>query len=470
MKVSTRIILSETGARKIFGDADPMGKVITLKHYWATHDREIDLMVTGIYRDYPSNSHFKPDYIVNINAMHSIHGDHFADYLEGTRFNEHLEFFESYITLKPGTDLKPIQAILNKLASQLIQSDSGARASGAKFEGFMIKMADMHFDSKNIWENNAHGDKTYLAIFSVIAVMIMVIACINYTNLATARSVKRAKEVGLRKTFGSSRYEIATQFFLESFLMTLCALVMSLILVLAFLRPFNQVAHKSFTMGSLVDPYMAVIVAGIVLFMTFISGIYPAMYLSGFLPANVLKGQLVKGRGAEIFRKTLVTIQYTVAMGLIIYTFIVIQQMDQLKTTKLNEQGSQLLAIRFGGIASQDHFQVFKRSVLEDPQIESVTMANHLPRLDYFGWIGTRVKFPELGDKEMQWNQLNVEFDFTKTFHLEFVAGRDFQMNNKNDSNSIIMNQASVKALNQPIDKIMGATVKDIRDSNRLYG
>ena len=463
------IVLSETGARRIFGDTDPVGKVITLKHFWATNDKEIDLVVTGIYKDYPSNSQFKPEYLVNINAMHSVQGEHYNEYLEGTRFSRYTEFFESYIVLKPGADIKPVNADLNKLAYQMIQSDSGARASGAKFEGFTIKLADIHFDSKNQWENNTHGNKIYLTIFSVIAVMIMVIAGINYTNLATARSVKRAKEVGLRKSFGSYRYEIAIQFFLESLLMTLCALVMAVILVLLFLGPFNQLAHKSFTIGSLVDPYMIGIVGTVVLFMAFIAGIYPAFYLSAFQPVKVLKGQLVKGKGAELFRKSLVTIQYTVALGLIIYTFVVIQQMDQLKNTKLNEQGSQLLAIRFGGIAQQDRFAVFKRSVLEDPQIESVTMANHLPRLDYFGWIGTRVKFPEFGDKELQWNQLNVEFDFPKTFRLEFIAGRDFQLGNINDSSNVILNEAAIQALNKPIDKVIGSTVKDLRDSNRLY-
>jgi len=143
--------------------------------------------------------------------------------------------------------------------------------------------------------------------------------------------------------------------------------------------------------------------------------------------------------------------------------------MDQLKTTKLNEQGSQLLAIRFGGIAQQERFAFFKRSVLQDPQIESVTMANHLPRLDYFGWIGATVKFPELGNKDLQWNRLNVEFDFPKTFHLEFIAGRDFQLGNINDSNTVILNEAAVKALNQPLNKIMGATLSNRFDNNRLY-
>lgn len=463
------IVLSETGARKLFGNEDPMGKTISLKHFWATRDREIDVMVTGIYRDYPSNSHFKPEYIININAMRSIYGEHYNEYLEGTRFSQYTEFFENYIVLKPGADIKPVNATLNMLANQMLQSDSAARASGAKFEGFTTRLADIHFDKKNIWENNTHGDKTYLTIFSVIAVMIMLIACINYTNLATARSVKRAREVGLRKSFGSKRYEIAAQFFLESFLMTFYALLLSVILVFIFLHPFNQLAHKSFTAASLFNPYMIAIVFGVVIFMAFISGIYPAIYLSAFQPVKVLKGQFVKGKSAEFFRKSLVTTQYTVALGLIIYTFIVIRQMEELKTTKLNEHGSQLLAIRFGGIAQQANFATFKHSVLEDPQIESVTMANHLPRLDYFGWIGTTVKFPDLGDKDLQWNQLNVEFDFPKTFHLEFVAGRDFQLSNINDSSSMILNQAAVKALNQPISKIMGATLKDTRDSNRLY-
>ncbi len=463
------IVLSETGAKRLFGKEDPMGKVISLKHFWATHDKEIDVIVTGVYRDYPSNSHFKPEYIININAMHNVYGEHYAEYLEGTRFGQYTEFFESYITLKPGADIKPVNTILNTLANQMLQSDSASRASGAKLESFTIPLADLHFDKKNIWENNSHGDKTYLTIFSAIAIMIMIIACINYTNLATARSVKRAKEVGLRKSFGSYRYEIAVQFFLESFLMTFFALLMSVILVFAFLHPFNQLAHKTFTMTSLADPYMLVIVFGIVLFMGFISGIYPALYLSSFQPVKVLKGQFIKGKSAEFFRKSLVTIQYTVALALIIYTVIVIQQIEELKSTKLNEQGNQLLAIRFGGIARQEQFEIFKRSVLEDPQIENVTMANHLPRLDYFGWIGTTVRFPELSNKDLQWNQLNVEFDFPKTFNLDFITGRDFRLGDANDSNSIILNEAAVTALGKPIEKVLGARVRDTRDSARIY-
>ncbi|MEO6454591.1 MAG: FtsX-like permease family protein, partial [Ginsengibacter sp.] len=397
-----------------------------------------------------------------------IQGEHFDDYLEGSRFNQYVNFFEDYIVLKPNVSIRSINVVLTTLANQMIQTDSASRVSGAKFLAFTTKLSDLHFDSKVEWENNTRGNKSYLNIFSIIAVLIMVVACINYTNLATARSVKRSKEVGLRKSFGSSRYQIALQFFLESFLMTLCALILSLILVLIFLHPFNQLAIKSFTVGSIFQPHMMVIVAGVVLFMTFASGLYPALYLSGFKPVKVLKGQLVKGKGAEFFRKSLVTVQYTVALGLVIYTFIVIQQMEELKNTRLNQQGSQLLAIRFGGTANQQGFETFRHSVLQDPQIQHITLADHLPRLDYFGMNGTVVKFPQLGNKDLRWNMFNVDYDFIKTFGLEFIAGRDFQYGNINDSTSMIINQAAVKVLGKPLDKIVGATVIDNRD-NRIY-
>jgi len=465
------MVISEKGAKKLFGKEDPMGKIISVKHRWATEDREIDVMVTGVYRDYPSNSHFKPEFILNINAFRAIYGDNFNYFMEGTSFggNRNLGFFESYITLKPGADIKPIKATLDKLADQMIRSDSASAANGWKLSAFLTKMTDLHFDKKNLWEDtNIRGDKTYLTIFSIIAILIMLIACINYMNLATARSVKRAKEVGLRKSFGSNRAGIAKQFFLESFLMITGSLLMAILLVILFLQPFNQLAHKTFHLASLINPVMIGIIGGIVLFMGFISGIYPAFYLSAFQPVEVLKGQIAKGKGAEFFRKSLVTVQYTVALVLIICTFIVIRQMDQLKTTKLNERGSQILSIRFGGIAQQERFAEFKRSVLEDPQIEYVTMGNHLPRLDYFGWIGTDVKFPAFGDKKLHWNQLNVEFDFAKTFQLQFIAGRDFQVGNISDSNSMIINEAGIKALNQPINKVMGATVKEIRFDTTL--
>lgn len=454
------MIISEAGAQRLFGDRDPIGEIVTVKHNFATQGKEIDVEITGVFHAFPSNSHFKANYILNVNALKEV-VTNFDSYMEGSRF-ENIEFFESYLVLKPGADPTQVENTLSKTANEMIQSDSGAVAQGFKASAFMMKLEDLHFDPENLWENDGtRGDKMYLAIFSGVAIMILFIACINYMNLATARAARRAREVGLRKSLGSARSEIAKQFFYESFLMTLLSLIWAVLLVIIFLQPFNDLAHKSFTVVSLFNPMMVITILGIVIFMALLSGSYPAIYLSGFRPAEVLKGQLVKGKGAELFRKGLVTLQYAVALILMIATFVVIRQMEYMQHTKLNAAGGQLLSIRYGGIAPQEKFEVFKQSVLQDKDIEHVTMANHLPRLNYFGYIGTRVRWPELENKEFDWNQLNVDFDFTKTYNLELIAGRDFNAANPADSGSVIINEAALKTLNQPLEKVLGATVEE---------
>ena len=462
------MVLSESGARKLFGNSNPVGEVVSVKHLWGTRNREIDVKVTGVYKDYPSNSHFKPQFIVNINALRPIYEGHFEEYLSGQRFNDNMGWFENYMVTKPGADIQQVNTVLRQLATQL-SNDSMLLARNVKLSAFITPMSELHFDKKNMWEGHTKGDKAYLAIFGIIALLIILIACINYMNLATARSIKRAKEVGLRKSLGSSRGAIARQFFLESYITVCGALFMALLLGIIFIHPFNGLASKTFTVGSLFNPVMIAVVLCIVLFMGFIAGIYPALYLSRFQAVQVLKGNIVKGRAADFFRKGLVTAQYIVALVLIICTFIVTGQMDKLKTTKLNERGNKLLSIRFGGIADPGRYELFKSEVLKDHEIKYVTMGNHLPRLDYFGWVGFEVKFPDFSDKDLQWNCLNVDYDFPKTFGLELVAGRDFQNGNVNDSNALIMNEAAVKAINQPVEKLLGATVTNRFDSGRVY-
>lgn len=461
------VVISESGAKRLFGDADPVGQIISVKHA-ITDDKEIDVAVTGVYRDYPSNSHFKPLYIVNINALRTVYGDDFVGYLDGGTLEEN-DFFENYVVINPGADIKQIESSLQLMADQMVQADSSSVAAGWKLSAFLTKLSDLHFDQRIQWESGYQGDKEYLMIFSGVAVLTLLIACINYMNLATARAARRAKEVGLRKSLGSERRQIAFQFFCESALLTLCSMLIALILVIIFLPLFSQLAYKTFTLASLLNPYMIGTVAVIVIFMALISGSYPAIYLSSFQPVEVLKGQVVHGAGADVLRKTLVAIQYTVSLVLIIITFVVVRQMDLLQTSKLNQLGGQLLSVRYGTGAPSEKFFAFKQAVLKDPDIAYVTIANHLPRLEHFGPIDNQVKFPEFENKELQWSQLNVEYDFAKTYQLEFVAGRDFDANNPSDSSSIILNEAAVKSLNQTIDKIIGTSVIDLDDYDRSY-
>jgi putative ABC transport system permease protein len=460
------MVISESGVKKLFGGLDPIGQVVTVKHNFATDGREIDVVITGVYEDYPSNSHFKPEYILNVNALRAVVAN-FNHYMEGSRFQDRPEWFESYIVLQPEASLQSIQATIEQYAKEMSESDSAFVAGGWKIRPFLKPLSDLHFDDENLWEDGIRGDKKYLAIFSAIAILVLMIACINYMNLATARSARRAKEVGLRKSLGSRRSEIASQFFYESTVMTCGSLLLAVILVMIFMEPFNQLSHKTFTIGSLLDPYMIAIVLAIVVVMAFVSGSYPALYLSAFRPVEVLKGQTIRGKGAEMFRKSLVAIQYTVSLVLIISTLVVIRQMDHMQQTKLNAQGSQLLSIRYGGTAPDNKFAAFKQAVLQDRDIQHVTMANHLPRLNYFGWIGSEVSFPQLDKNNLQWNQLNVEFDFAKTYSLEIIAGRDFDGATLADSTAIILNEAALKVLNQTADKVLGATVIEERFDNQ---
>lgn len=457
------ILLSESGAKRLFDDRDPMGEMISVKHNFATNGREIDVVVTGVYEDLPVNSTFKPKFIVNLQAFRAIYPN-ITTYMEGTTFGnsreDGIEFFENYVTLKEGTSVDEMIKVLQPVANHFIEADSNLVARGFKMTPYMKPMSELHFDEENLWENTSvRGDKSTLAIFSSVAVLILLIACINYMNLATARSARRAKEVGLRKSYGSKRSEIAFQFFYESALMTVGSLLLSIVLVIALLNPFNQLAHKSFTILSLFNPYMIAIIIAIVLFMIFLAGSYPAIYLSSFKPVEVLKGQFIKGKSADFFRKSLVALQYSVSLVLIIATLVVIRQMEFIQSSKLNQQGDQLLSIRYGGNAPADKFPVFKEAVLQDPDIDHVTMANHLPRLDYFGFIGMRMRFPELTDKEYEGAMLNVDFDFGKTYGLEFIAGRDFDPSNTADSASIILNEAAIKALGQPMEQVLGSTI-----------
>jgi putative ABC transport system permease protein len=465
---NSSMVISESGAIKLFGTLDPIGQIVSVRHPFVTQGKDIELEITGVYKDYPLSSHFKPHYIFNVNALRQVVKD-FDNYMEGVRYQE-VEFFENYVVLKHGTNYQSIDSTLKVFARDLGQFDSGFVARGWTLVPFLTKLSDIHFDQKNSWENDSpQGNKQYLLILGLVAILVLLIAAINYMNLATARSLRRAKEVGLRKSLGGTRFEIAIQFYCESLLMTIGALFIALVLVIVFLQPFNDITSKAFTFSSLFDGEMMSIIVGIVLFTVFVSGSYPALYLSSFQPSKVLKGQVAKGKSAEFFRKALIGIQFAASFVIIVSTAVVITQMDLLQDSKLNQNGDQLLCIRYGGIAPPEKFSVFKESVLRETDLNKITIANHLPRQDYFERISATVKFPDISDQELKWSQLNCDFSFAKTFNLEFVAGHDFDETSIADSTSVLLNETAVKILNRPIDEIIGTSIIFSNDRTHLY-
>jgi putative ABC transport system permease protein len=458
------ILMSESGARKLFGDNEPLNQIISFKHPFIGNGNEIQLMVTGVYKDLPSNVHLKPEFMVSIYSVKPIFDrepNGFDNYYNSMSLNS--GFFPTYVKLAPGSNAENLRKELERLNEASVKTDSAFQAQGNKMTFKVEHIRDVHFDEKADWEFDAKGNKTYLTIFSLIAFLILIIACINYMNLATARSAKRAKEVGMRKSMGGLRSELAWQFIQESAIIALISFLFSLVIVALILPYFNDLARKNFTFQDFLNMKIIVIMICVMIFITFAGGAYPAFILSGFNPVQALKGKMSGGKGSELFRKALVGVQFVVAIVMVLGTIIIMKQMSLLQESKLNEHGSQIVSIRFGGTAPAEKYEPFKKAVLEDKDIEHVTIGNHLPRLDFFGFIGTQYRFAEVGDQEYNWSQLNVDYDFPATYGLEFVAGRDFDHANVSDSSSLILNESAVKILNKSPGEVIGLGGEDLR-------
>lgn len=459
LKDVNSLMLSESAAKELFGDEDPINKQVNISHQYLTNGKKIVMMVTAVYEDLPANNHIRPKYIGGIFALREFITD--LDNLLQTSMGDGENNFwtQSLFVCKDESKIPLIQDDLQKRANAIIERFN----LDFKFTPLIRKITDVHFDQAINWSiSHKSADKKYVYVFVTIAVLILIVACINYINLSTAKSVTRAKEIGLRKTFGGIRFQLFAQFMTESFLLVLLSTLIAVFLVALFIPQFNFLTNKTFSIQSIFNVPMMLILGGVVLFVTVLAGSYPAIFVSGFQPANVLKGKFAFRKGSHFFRQFLTTIQFVVAVILLVGTVIVVRQMDLMRNSKLNEAGKQIVSIRYGGFggnASDGKYQAFKNLAAQDPEIEAITLANHLPRLDFFGPINMQMQFPEISEEKHEWFQLNGDFDFPRTFHMNIIAGRDFDPNNVADSSSILLNESAVKALKLTPNEVVGKTV-----------
>ncbi len=459
LKEINTIMLSESAAKELFGDEDPVNKTLQVSHTWTTQGRKLDLMVSAVYRDFPTNTHINPKYIGNILALKAATPG--LDIMLNTSMGdgEQNYFASSLIVCRDAGQLTSIQADLQKKASELARRFD----PNLKVTPIIRKITDVHFDQDIDWAtDHKSANRKYISIFITIALLILLVACINYINLATAQSAGRAKEIGLRKTFGGMRHEVFFQFMAESFLMVLGAMLIALLLAMLFLAPFNAVTGKHFAIAQLFSGPMLLLTAGIVTSVTLLAGSYPALFVSGFQPVTVLKGKFAFRKGSNTLRQFLTTVQLCVAVTLLVGSVIVVRQMNLMRHSKLNEAGKQIVSIRYGGFsgpATDQEFGKFKNLVMQDPEIQAATLANHLPRLDYFGPINMQMQFPDLSEERHEWFQLNGDFGFPKTFNMNLIAGRDFDPNRPADSTAVLLNRSAVNALKLSPEQAVGKTI-----------
>jgi len=450
LKEPNSVVLSEAMAQKYFGAADPLGKTIY-------YENQADLKVTGVVRNVPPNSHFKFDFLGSFITLENFFGRDFMATNWGR--NNYL----TYLLLPEGLPAEvlreQIPAFLDKHITQLVINNTGQPPTNKPSltnQLHLQKLTDIHLHSHLTTEIEQNGDIVNVYLFSAIAFFILLIACINFMNLATARSAKRAKEIGLRKVLGAYKKQLVQQFLGESLLIAALALLLAVALVEAALPFFNEFVGKSLSLNVWQNPGLLVGLIAITLFVGLLSGSYPAFLLSSFRPARILKGE-DKTSGKSAFRTALVVGQFSISIGLIISMGMVYHQLDFLRNKKLGFDKEQVLILRANGDV-QEHFQTIKSRLMENSAILNVTASRLVPSNKLLNSWGGQV-FD--GDKKenltFRLAVVEVNYDFFSTYRIPFLAGRDFSREHAtDDSAAFILNRAAVEQLGWPPGEAVG--------------
>jgi len=432
VKDPKKIVLTETAAGRYFGDSDPVGKVLT--------SGENTYEVTGVIEDVPSNSHFRFEALAARNNLPKELGNwgNFGVF--------------TYLLLPGGLDVKAFETKIQGMYEAHMKSIFGPL--NINIEYILEPIRKIHLYSTNAAEPEPTGSISYVYIFAIVAVFLVLIAAMNYMNLATARSTQRAREVGLRKVVGSRRSLLIMQFLSESVLLTLISLIISIILLLVLLPRFNTLAGKSFDIGILLSPAVLMSVFIVIVVSGIIGGSYPAFFLSRFSPVTVLKGEITQGSAGALFRKILVIIQFTISVAMIVCTMVVFRQLNFLKEKDQGFNQENVLSLQLNNQQMINKYPVLKQLLLKNEDIKYVTSTN-----TPMGEGSGKVIFNMETDQGMAQRGINfavVDHDFIDALEIKIVEGRDFQLDMPSDTlTGVVVNETLVKRMgwSDPIGK-----------------
>ena len=441
------VVLTASTARRYFGDEEALGRSILLRD-------GTPLRVTGIAADLPSNTHLHFDFLASFASLDHNAGEASANPWRYQGF--------TYLLLTSPEASASLQAKLDTLTSGEWQEV--ARVVGWGAEGFSFglqPLTSIHLHSHTDTEVEPTGDIRYLYLFSAVAAFVLLIACINYMNLATARSLQRTREVGVRKVLGAQREQLVRQFLSESFLLTLLALILAIVCVEALLPVYNWLTGKEMGLDLWQRPEMLVGLALVVLIVGLGAGAYPALFLSHFRPALVLKGGVATKGGTRV-RRALVTFQFAVSVALMAGTLVIQRQLDYIQTKHLGFDTEQILLLPVKGTLEQKK-DAFKQELLALPGVQHVSISSGSPNL---AWGITHehdgIEYPLRG--------IHVDADYLDAMGMELVAGRDFDPALASDSASFIVNETAARLLGLE-DKVGEILETPIYNSNdRLIG
>jgi len=426
------LVISESTAAKYFGNKEPLNKILKIN--------EDDYMITGIMQDMPRNSHFHADMFASLKTLEQIPQVQ-EQYFRSWAKHE----FYTYLLLQEDYPASELQAelprFIEKYAAPQIQTILGAKLSSR-----LQPLKNIHLYSHLLYEISPTGDIKYVRIFSVIALFILIIACVNFINLATARLANRSKEVGLRKVVGASRYQIIQQFLGESLLFTLFSLAFAALIVIIALPYFNSLSGKEIEINYVHNLVLMGSMALLLLLVGVTSGSYPAFFISRQHPANVLKSTKKIGSGKPLMRKGLVILQFSISIVLIISTVTVLDQLDFLRNRKLGFSKEHVVVIPIRANFIRNNADAIKMDLKQNPNILNGTISIGVPGGNVAGDAIDLIT-PE-GKTKMTLSMIYTDFDYIKTMGMEIVQGRDFSQEMSTDNNeAFVINQAAVRTL-----------------------
>jgi len=433
------LILSDVAAKRFFGDEDPMNK--TLRIDW---DGEmVPYKITGVLEKLPHNKHFKFEILASFATLE----DEFDEERLTTWLSNYLY---TYIQLLPGTDKTMMENKLDGLVSDKImpayKSFLGDNEDSEDSMRLLLRnVQDIHLKAGLMWDIEVQGDLNTVYIFSVIALMILLIAAFNFVSLSTAQAGSRALEVGIRKTVGSSKNSLIWQFIGESVMLSIIAFIFALALINIFLPYFNDLTGKALSMAVFTQADKFILLLLIVIGTGFLSGIYPAFYMTAVKPITVLKGKMQQGSSRFSFRQILVVLQFSITIALIIGTVTALRQMHFLQTKDMGYNKENLIVIPVESNNVITHYDAFSNELLRNPIIQKVSGSQKVPAEREYSDSGWET---DLLEEPMMSRLFAVNFDFIDTYEIEMAAGRAFDKTQSTDKNfKVLINEAAARKI-----------------------
>lgn len=437
LSVPFTVMLSEEMAKKYFGNEDPMNKSIRFNN-------QFNLKVSGIYKAFPANAHMHPNVLLSFNTLNdtAVYGE------KNLRTDWGNNSFFTYLLMPENYPVQNMIAQFPAFVDKHMDHKDYNGLNPSKFTKLGLqKLTDIHLYSHTDYEAEPNGDIKRVYIFSIIALFILLIACINYMNLSTARSALRAREIGIRKVVGARKRELIFQFLSESVLMCWVAILIAAVLTILALPWLNKISGQQLSFSILlkwqiiIPLFLAPFVVGI------ISGIYPALFMSSFQPVQTLKGLFKAGGGNISFRKVLVVTQFAISIILIITTAIVFQQLHYMQKKSLGFERDHVVIIPYGTDVSKQ-YDVFRTELLRNTSFKEVARSSRIPTGRLLDDMGA---YTMVGDSLRPLNTdikfVSVDYDFIPAYGIKLLAGRNFSRDFATDTASFVLNESAIKVI-----------------------